>query len=210
MKSIGLAVVLGILPCGSAVGQVFRATPQIAWVSHSEVDKSLEHGGFGFGAAVGMTHGRWGLDLAGYRASLDPEASAPTGAPFHLVQLDLHATYAIASAIVILTGASRRWVNPKFAAPDVGYFRLGLLTQTALARQGKVWARVAYLVAPRFNGGGSAGLAIEIGLGTWIGTADGRYGLRAEYDFQRIDRSINGAAVPVQMAVAKAGLQLGF
>lgn len=210
MRSLGLTVVFGVLLFGSAVGQAFRATPQVLWVSHGELDRSLEHGGFGFGAAVGMVHGRWGFDLEAFRASLDPEGSAPTGAPFHLTQLDLHATYAIAPAIMILAGASRRWVNPTFAAPDVGCLRLGLLTQTTLARQGKVWARAAYLIAPQFNGGGSAGLAIEIGLGTWIGTADGRYGLRAEYVFQRFDRSVNGASDPVQLAAAKVGLQLGF
>jgi hypothetical protein len=210
MRSLGLAAVFLFLPLGFAAGQSFRATPQVTWVSHDELNKSLEHGGFGFGAAAGLTHGKWGVDLEGFRASLDPDAGAPTSVPFRLIQFDLRVSYTIEPAIAIQVGASRRWIDPKFAAPDVGFFRLGLLTQTALARQAKVWARGTYLIAPRFSGGGSAGLAIEIGLGTWIGTTDGQYGLRAEYDFQRIDRAVNQAPVPVQVMVAKVGFELGF
>jgi len=210
MRSLGLAAVLLPLLLGSAAAQSLRATPQVIWISHGEFNKTLEHGGLGFGASVGMTYGKWGLDLEGVRASLDPEPGAPTGVPFRLTQFDLRATYSVQPAIAIQVGASRRWSDPKFAAPDIGFFRVGLLTQTGLNRQAKVWAHGAYLVAPHFNGGGSAGLAIEIGLGTWIGSADGRYGLRAEYAFQRIDRRVNGDAVPVQMGLAKAGLQLGF
>ena len=209
MRSLGLTAVFLFLFLGCAAAQSFRVTPQVTWVSHDELNKSLEHGGFGFGAAAGVTHGKWGVDLEGFHASLDPDADASTSAPFRLTQFDLRVSYAIEPAISILAGASRRWVAPKFAAPDVGFFQLGLLTQTALARQAKVWARGTYLVAPRFSGGGSAGLAIEIGLGTWIGTADGRYGLRAEYDFQRVDRNVNQASVPIQMMVAKVGFEFG-
>lgn len=210
MKPLWLTGAFLHVAVGSAAGQAFRATPQITWVSHDELDKSLEHAGFGFGAAVGVTLGKWGIDLEGIRASLDPRAASSTSVPFRLTQLDLRISYDIQPAIAITAGASRRWIDPQFAAPDVAFFRLGLLTQTALTRQGKVWASGSYLIAPRFNGGGSAGLAIEIGLGTWIGTTDGRYGLRAEYQFQRIDRTVNEAAVPVQMMVAKVGFQLGF
>jgi hypothetical protein len=208
MRPLWLLAVALPVAFGSAAGQSIRVTPQLTWVAHDELDKSLEHGGFGFGTAVGASLGRWAVDVEGLRASLDPYTSP--GAPFHLTQLDLRATYSIQPAIAVLVGASRRWIDPKFAAPDVGFVRVGLLTQTALTRQARVWARGAYLVAPRFNGGGSAGLAIEIGLGTWIGTADGRYGLRGEYDFERIDRTVNGTAVPIEMGVGKVGFQLGF
>jgi hypothetical protein len=192
----------------SAAGQSVQVTPQITWVSHDEIDKSLEQHGFGVGASIGVTRAKWRVDLEAVRASLDPVAGAGASADFRLIQVDLRASYKVVPAVAVLVGASRRWIHPEFAAPDVGFVRLGLLTETAVTRQARVWVRGAYAVAPHFNGGGSAGLALEIGLGTWIGAATGRYGLRVEYDFQRIDRKVNGAAVPVQMVVAKAGLQL--
>jgi hypothetical protein len=195
---------------GSAAGQSIRVTPQVTWVSHDEIDKSLERSGFGVGASAALTRGNWRVDLDAIRASLDPVAGASQSGSFRLTQVDLRASYKVVPAISLVAGASRRWIDPEFAAPDVGFVRLGLLTETAVTRQARLWVRGAYLVAPHFNGGGSAGLAVEIGLGSWIGVASGRYGLRVEYDFQRIDRTVSGAAVPIQMAVGKAGVQLQF
>jgi hypothetical protein len=208
------AALLLLIVVESAAGQSvpvrIQATPQVAWVSHDEIDESLEQSGFGIGASIGVSRARWAVDLEAVRASLDPAADAGPSESFRLTQLDLRASYRVVPAVALLIGASRRWISPEFAAPDVGFVRLGLLTETAVTRQAKVWARGAYAVAPHFNGGGSAGLALEIGLGTWIGAASGRYGLRVEYDFQRLDRTVNGTSVPVQMTVAKAGLQLGL
>jgi len=195
---------------GQSVPIRVQVTPQITWVSHDEIDERLEQSGFGFGASVGVTRGRWAVDVDAVRASLEPVPNAGPSASFRLTQLDLRASYKVVPAVAVLIGASRRWISPEFAAPDVGFVRLGLLTQTAVTRQARVWVRGAYAVAPHFNGGGSAGLALEIGLGTWIGTATGRYGLRVEYEFQRLDRSVNGSAVPIQTAVARAGVQLGL
>lgn len=210
MRCLGPVVALPLVLIGSAAGQTIRVTPQVLWVSHDEIDKSLEQSGFGVGASAGLTHGKWRVDLETIRASLDPVAGASQSGSFRLTQVDLRASYKVVPAIALVAGVSRRWIHPEFAAPDVGFVRLGLLTETAVTRQARLWARGAYLVAPHFNGGGSAGLAIEIGLGTWIGAASGRYGLRVEYDFQRIDRTVHGASVPIQMAVGKAGVQLEF
>ena len=92
-----------------------------------------------------------------FRASLDPAAGAGPGEGFRLIQVDLRASYKVVPAVAVLVGASRRWISPEFAAPDVGFVRLGLLTETAVTRQARVWVRGAYAVAPHFNGGGSAG-----------------------------------------------------
>ena len=47
----------------SAAGQSVQVTPQITWVSHDEIDKSLEQRGFGVGASVSVTRDKWRVDL---------------------------------------------------------------------------------------------------------------------------------------------------
>jgi hypothetical protein len=82
-------------------------------------------------------------------------------------------------------------------------------------------APIAALEISRFNrevdpefaapaGGGESGLALEIGLGVAVGTANGRFRVKAESNFQRIDREVNGQDVPVQVTQARLGLELGF
>lgn len=51
---------------------------------------------------------------------------------------------------------------------------------------------------------------MELGLGAALGTANGRVRVRAEYEFQRIDREVGRAPVPIQVTVGKLGIDLGF
>ena len=70
--------------------------------------------------------------------------------------------------------------------------------------------RGAYLVDPRFSGGGSSDLAFEFQLGDGIGTANKRFRFHVEYEFQRIDRKVGSSDVPIQMSLARAGIAFGF
>ena len=54
------------------------------------------------------------------------------------------------------------------------------------------------------------GLSAEVGLGIAVGTANGRFRVRADYEFQRIDRKVDNQDVPLQMSLAKLGLEVGF
>jgi hypothetical protein len=209
LTTLGLLVVVPVAGL-HAQRPAFEVVPQLSLVSHSEVSSDLQFGGVGFGGAVGVSLGRFGLGVEGVIASLEPDGGATASDPYDLKMLDVRVTYRVVPAISIQAGGAGRVVSPEFAAPDVGYFLVGLRSDNQLARLARVWVRGAYLVAPQFNGGGSAGFAFEIGLGTWIGTANGRFGLRAEYDFQRIDRTVNDTDVPVQMMVARVGVQLGL
>ena len=212
MRPLVMATVLAFVASGvgSAQSLEFEVTPQVALVSHSEVNSTLQFDGIGFGGTANVSWKRWRLDVEGLFASLDPDDENTATEAYDLSMIDVRVSYQVVPAIAVQVGAAGRTASPEFAAPDVGYFRIGLLSDNALARNARVWVRGGYLVAPQFNGGGSAGFAFDIGLGTWIGTANGRYGLRAEYDFQRIDRSVNDADVPIQMMVAKVGFQVGF
>lgn len=212
MRPFILAAVLALVGSGSGSAQSFEfeVAPQVVLISHSEVSSALQFDGIGFGAAAGVSWKRWDLDVEGLFGSLDPDDESTATESYDLKMLDVRVSYRVVPAIAVQVGAAGRSVSPEFAAPDVGYFRIGLMSENALARIARVWVRGGYLVAPQFNGGGSAGFAFDIGLGTWVGTANGRYGLRAEYDFQRIDRSVNDTDVPIQMMVAKVGIQVGF
>ena len=212
MRPFVLATVLVLVgsSAGSAQSLEFDVTPQVALISHSEVSSALQFGGIGFGGTAGVSWKRWDLDVEGLFGSLDPDDESTATESYDLKMIDVRVSYRVVPAIAVQVGAAGRSVSPEFAAPDVGYFRIGLMSDNALARIARVWVRGGYLVAPQFNGGGSAGFAFDIGLGTWVGTANGRYGLRAEYDFQRIDRTVNDTDVPIQMMVAKLGVQVGF
>lgn len=204
-------VLLLVAPAGAAAqGLQVELVPQVGLVSQSQVNADLEFSGLGFGGTAAVRWGRFMLGAEGVVASLDPSATSTSTETYDLRMLDVRLSYAVVPAIAIQAGAAGRTTSPEFAAPDVGYFRLGLLSENRIARFAKVWLRGGYLIAPKFNGGGSAGFAFDVGLGTWIGTGNGRFGLRAEYDFQRIDRSVNEVDVPIQLMLAKVGFQLAL
>jgi hypothetical protein len=195
---------------GVTHAQTVTLAPQVVIVNHSEVSSDFEFRGVGFGGALGVQRGRFQLDVQAFSAKANPRNPEVASQGFTVKEFDLRATYTVVPAIGVQLGASGRRATPDFAAQDVGFFRIGLISDNRLARLARVWVRGAYLLAPRFSGGGSAGFAFEIGVGTWIGTPDGRWGLRAEYDLQRIDRTVAGAGVPIQMLVGKVGAQVGF
>ncbi len=205
-----LAIALWATGVPVLAAQTFSVAPQAVIVSHSELSSDFEFSGFGVGAALGARRGKFTADIQVFTASLDPAGGATATEPFTLREFDVRATYAVVPALGVLLGASGRQASPDLNAQNVGFIRIGLVSDNALARTARVWARGAYLLAPQFSGRGSAGFAFEIGIGAWLGTANGRWGMRAEYDFQRIDRSVAGADAPIQMLVGKVGVQFGF
>ena len=77
-----------------------------------------------------------------------------------------------------------------------------------------ITVRANYLGGAKFSGGGNSSLGIEMGLGLSVGKANGRYRLTGDYEFQRFNRSTdNGSGevkVPIQQALARIGLAVGF
>ncbi len=47
-------------------------------------------------------------------------------------------------------------------------------------------------------------------LRTAVGTANRRFQITAESRFQRIDRKVSGVEVPIQLTVARLGIEFGF
>lgn len=192
-----------------APAQIVRVGIQGVGVTYSEIDEGRRAEGGGAGATLTVRLGKFFLDASGFTVTLDPK-DAGGGTSFDLRQADVRVSYAVVPSIAIELGAGRRSVKPAFSTQGVGLVRLGVLSQIPLNRVSSVWARGAYLVRSRFNGGGSADLAVELGLGVGVGTPNGRFRGRTDFEFQRIDRTVAGAGVPLQMAVGRIGVEVGF
>jgi hypothetical protein len=198
-----------LVVCASPVdGQTVRFGVHGVTVTHSEVDESLKANGLGVGGLLGLRLGRFAFEARGYWADLDPDR--PDNTAFEVVQVDGRVSVLFARSIAVEVGAGRRWIDPDFATQEVGLVRVGILSEYPLSRIATVWGRGAYLVAPQFSGGGAAGLAVELSLGTSIGTPNGRIRAMGEFEFQRFDREVQRRAVPLQVTVARFGVEMGW
>lgn len=180
-----------------------------ARVHRAERNEMSQYDGFGFGGVVGVSVANFRLEVTGYMATLEPDDPSLTES-VKAKQADVLLSYAVAPAVALQLGASRFQAEPEFALQDVGFIRVGIRSENALSRIARVWVRGAYLAAPAFNGGGSAGFSFEVGLGTWVGAPSGRIGARAEYDFQKFGREVGTDQAPIQVMVARLGVQVGF
>ena len=159
--------------------------------------------GSGFGLSAGWSSGRFKIRADVIRAQLTPSDTGRSA--FSAVQLDGLLSYQIRPALQAEAGLGLRTVSPQFATQDVGVFRIGIRSEGALGQLAGVWARGALLPVVRFNGGGSSGAALEVGFGTWIALARGRVRAELDYALQRIDRSVQGTALPLQSATTRLG-----
>lgn len=209
MTRASLVSAVSLLVCVThASTQNLRLGVHSVTLTHTGVSEDLSSVGVGAGGLLGLRWKKLGLEASGFRAEMSPDRSDLDD--FTLAQYDLRLSYWPVSVVAVEMGGGRRVIKPEFAAQDVSALRLGVLSEYALARMSEIWVRGAYLVDPKFNGGGSAGLAIELGLGVAVGTNNGRFRVRADAEFQRIDRSVNAVEVPIQVTLARFGVQLGF
>lgn len=177
-------------------------------LTYQEVREGRDGFGAGGGVAVELRVKRFRLVASGYQAHVEPDDATATA--FDLRQLDLRFGYALTPFFTLEVGGGRRYVDPEFATEEVGLLRAGVFSENQLNRLASVWVRGAYLLNPRFSGGGSADLAFEFGLGMGVGTANGRFRFQAEYEFQRIDRRVANDDVPLQVSLARTGIAIGF
>jgi hypothetical protein len=164
--------------------------------------------GAGVGGGLGLRVKRFRLDVRAHTVAMNPDSAV--FATYRFTQLDIRGGYQITPLLTLEVGGGRRYVTPAFSAQEVGYTRVGILSENAMNRLATVWVRGAVLPEPHFSGGGSAELAFEFSLGIGVGTANHRFRFHAEYEFQRMDRSIGEVSVPLQLSLAKTGFTFGF
>ena len=205
---------LGLAAIGvSAVplhGQSLRLAIGATGVSFAEVGEALQYDGPGGNAMIDFRFGKFMVQGEGYIARLVPDAETGLTEDLDMRQADLRIAYFLSPALAIQIGASGREATPENSTTNVGYGRIGLISENRLGSIARIWVRGAYLPSPKFSGGGSAEFAFEIGLGTWIGTSNGRFGARIEYDYQRIDRQVNDVDAGQQLMVARLSFEVGF
>lgn len=205
--SVTLAAGVLLVPA-AATAQTVRIGIHSVAMTHTEIDRSYSAEGVGVAGSLSLRWRRFGLEGMVFKAALEPDSTSVI--PFDAVQWDVRFSYWLASVVGVEISRFNRRMDPEFAGPDVGAVRVGFVSEYPLARIASVKARGAYLVDPKFIGGGESGLAVEIGLGVAIGTANGRLRFKAESDFQRIDREVNSLDAPVQVTQARLGVEFGF
>jgi hypothetical protein len=199
-----MLAIASLMRPGVADAQVVEARVFGLAASNAEVDRNRQARGFGLGAGVGVELGRWRVDVEGTTASLHADFAIQPD--YAVNELAVLGTYRWRPALALQLGAGRRFTSPDFAAQDVGVIRVGLLTETPLSSLGRMRARAAYLPITRFSGGGETGLALELGLGLSLGPSAGRVTGLVDYGYQRIDRKVNGNAVPIRHSVTRVGV----
>jgi len=206
---VALVTICGLLVLpGGTVCQAVRVGIHSVAMTHTEIDGTYSTEGVGVAGSLGLRWRRFGVEGMLFRTEMKPDSTNII--PYDVVQWDVRFSYWLASVVGIEISRFGRRLDPEFAGPDVGAVRIGFVSEYPLARIASVKARGAYLVDPKFIGGGESGLAVEIGLGVAVGTANGRFRFKAESDFQRIDREVNGLDAPVQVTQARLGVELGF
>jgi hypothetical protein len=176
----------------------------VAGVRFDEGVSANRSSGTAFGVAARWNRGKFGVRVDVLRASLTP---ADTGREtFRATLLAGRLSYRIRPAVQLELGITRRSITPALATQDVGTVSLGIRSEGLLAPTAGVWVRGALLPVVRFNGGGSAGTAVEAGFGTWVSLMRGRLRAELDYQLQRIDRSLRGVALPLQTGVTRAAL----
>jgi hypothetical protein len=198
-----------------ASAQTVRVGVHAVSATLDEVKKEKRADGEGFGGTLQIRFGKILFEASGYQTEMSPSQESDS-VDFKARQFDVRLSYRLATAVAVEVGGGRRFIDPELAAQDVGFVRIGVLSENQIARIANVWIRGAYLVAPKFSGGGESGLSVELGFGAGVGTTNGRFRVRADYEFQRIDRRIFPEPaqlelkVPIQIAVARLGVEVGF
>lgn len=193
-----------LTPC-PAVAQTVRLAAFGAATTNSEVQETRQARGLGFGIAVRADQSRFRAEASFLHAGLQADFSSQPD--YDVDEVDLVVSWFWKPYLAAQVGAFRRFTSPEFAAQDVGAVRIGVLSETRLARIAGLWVRGSYLPLSRFSGGGNATVGLEIGLGVEVGEPAARLQGFAAFDYQRIDRTA-AADAPLQFSVGRVGIQV--
>ncbi len=207
-STVAVAALL-LVPGGHLTAQkTVRIGVHSVGMTYTEVNADNRSQGVGGAATLALRWRRFGLEGMALKTRLVPDDDERE--QYDFVQWDVRFDFWIAPIIAIEVGGEWWSIDPEFAGQEMGAGRIGFVSQYALARISEIWVRGAYLVNPRFSGGGDAGLAVELGLGVAVGTSNGLFRAQAESNFQRIDRRVSGVDVPLQLTQARLGVVFGF
>jgi hypothetical protein len=193
-----------LIPSPTAA-QALHLTAFGAAATNAEVEDTRQARGLGFGVGAHA-------ELSGFRAAaryLHASLSADFSIQpdYNVDEIDFVVSWFWRPYLAAQIGMVRRFISPDLVAQDVGLIRIGVLSESRLARIAGVWVRGAFLPLSRFSGGGDAALGLEFGLGVEVGDPVARLQGFASFDYQRIDREAAGEA-PLQFSVGQLGVKV--
>ena len=205
-----LAVTLALAAASSARAQTVTLGVHGALGDYREVSSNLRYSGGGFGGSLALRVGRFSAEGVVTRVSYSPHEKSAGLESFKATQIDGRFGVDVAGGVAAEVGVLRRTITPELGAQEMGAARIGVRYTKLIGPGATIGLRGNYLAGAKFTGEGSAGLAFELGLFASVGPQNGRVRGTADYGFQRIDRKVGGAKVPIQQSLVRLGVAVGF
>jgi hypothetical protein len=208
---VATLLLLGSTPLPAQHGAI---GPVIGLADYREVSASLRYDGIGPGVGGTFVFHRFSVIGEAIWLQMTPQSGGQTAQSFQVVQLDGWARFQALDYLALEAGLTSRTADTAFAAQSVGAVRVGVRTHTALGHGAAISLRGDYLAGAQFSGGGSAPLALELGLG--LDLVFSRHVRAAlDYSFQRFDRTTHPGGgsetkTPIQQALARLGVAVGL
>jgi len=207
----GLCGAAWSVPAGAQQGTI---GPDVGAGEYREAASSLRYRGVGPGVTGSFTFHRVTVDGAFASIRMNPTAASQATESFRATLIDAWLRWEALEYLGFEIGLTKRSAESEFAAQSVGAVRVGARARYVLGPGAAVWLRGNYLAGARFSGGGSSAVAMELGLGLDIRWSS-HVRAAAQYSFQRLDRKTNPAggaeaSVPIEQALARIGLAVGF
>lgn len=180
---------------------------------YREVSNDLRYRMSGLGGAATFAAGRFAAEVSATALTYTADG-ANASEDFKATQFDGYLRVLMTRGVSFEVGATNRQVEAKseFLAQSAAAVRVGLHSAVELGQDAGAHLRVNYLAGARFSGGGSAPVAVDVGLGFYYGFARGRVRLTGDSQFQRFNRTVDptdgggSRDVPIQQILGKLGL----
>jgi opacity protein-like surface antigen len=207
----GLLVAMGPWPAAAQHGSI---GPEVGIGEYREAAPSLRYRGAGPGIAGSVAFHHVSAEAEVVSIRMNPTGDSQATESFRATSVNAWLRWDALPYLGIEIGLARRSTDSEFAAQSLGALRVGARTHHLLGPGVAVWLRGNYLAFAAFSGGGSAPIALELGLGLDIRWSN-HLRAGAQYSFQRLDRKTNPAggpeaSVPIEQALARVGLAVAF
>lgn len=213
MKRALAVAALAVLPAAAAAQNVVIG-PQFAFGEYREITRTQRYIATGFGATLTLAWKKFGADVAYTGLSYEPYDDQLGQASFKANEFDVRVRYRVFRGVSLQAGVMNRKSDDEFAAQSVGSFRLGAHSAVTLGPGAGASVRYDFLLGSKFSGGGTAGFGMDVGLGVFYGFAKNRVRLTGDYEFQRVNRTVDPGSgdidAPIQQILGKIGLAVTF
>ena len=208
-----IVAVLSVVMPARLMAQHVEAGGGYALGEYSEQTSLLAFRGYGPTAWVAADV--WRVTLAGQwtQLDMDPSSSGTALSSFTLTDVDIGVRYRVLPLVSAEVAMQRRSISPSVGAQEFAAVRVGARAEYPLAPGALVTARLGYVGAGSFSGGGSAPFGAALGLGFAYGLSSGRIRVTGDYDFERVGRrttittpTSETVSVPIQSSIGRLGV----